>query len=171
MTPETAPAHCDAINAMFVCIIADDILGTPVLDDDLDVDVVGNAREEPLDLRLDALAMLVVVIVTRCVENLGIDLGDTGHASGDLEGRIIEVHGSGDLEHRDHDRYARTRHLERRLERTLRGLGTVEGNKYVSVHDDLPFMVLTCRHYTPRRYNDERDNSFSQGLGRGAAVI
>lgn len=24
---ETAPAHCDAIDAMFVCIIADDILG------------------------------------------------------------------------------------------------------------------------------------------------
>ena len=84
---ETAPAHCDAIDAMFVCVVADDILGTPVLDDDLDVDVVGNAREEPLDLRLDALAMFVVVIVTRCVENLGIDLGDTGHASGDLEGR------------------------------------------------------------------------------------
>ena len=69
---------------MLVCIIADNILRSTVLDDDLDVDVVGYAREEALDLRLDALAMLVVVVVARGAQHGGIDLGNAGHAGGNL---------------------------------------------------------------------------------------
>ena len=126
---------------MLAGVIADDLLRTAVLDDDLDVDVVGHAREKALNLRLHTLAVLVVVVIARGAEHLGVDLGNAGHASGNLEGRIVEVHGSCDLEYRDHDGHVRTRHLDGGLECALRGLGTVEGNKDVSVHGDLPFMV------------------------------
>lgn len=57
----------------------------------------GTLAKKPWICVWTLLAMLVVVVVARGAQHGGIDLGNAGHAGGNLEGRVIEIHGAATL--------------------------------------------------------------------------